>query len=187
MISFEDGVFSLGTENFSYMLRVTKHGQLEHLHFGAPVAAADVQALACKPGTGWGSSVSYDADGTCLDILPMEWSGSGRGDYRESPMAVDAATDFVYQDYAIHERQVAMACGLPVITTDKCVAGLELVKDGENGYIVPVDDRDALVRRINGLLAEDYRKMGENALETIRPYTIENMVKAHVEIFESGR
>lgn len=81
----------------------------------------------------------------------------------------------------------AMACGLPVITTDKCVAGLELVKDGKNGYIVPVDDRDALVRRINGLLAEDYRKMGENALETIRPYTIENMVKAHVEIFESGR
>jgi len=77
----------------------------------------------------------------------------------------------------------AMASGLPVITTDQCVAGLELVKNGANGYIVPVDDQQALIHSINKLLAGDYRKMGEAALETIRPYTIENMVKAHVEIF----
>ena len=81
----------------------------------------------------------------------------------------------------------AMACGLPVVTTDKCVAGLELVRGGVNGYIVPVDDREAMVDKINAVLAMDYRKMGMEALETIRPYTIENMVKAHVEIFESGR
>ena len=29
--------------------------------------------------------------------------------------------------------------------------------------------------------------LGRQALETIRPYTIENMVKAHVEIFSDGR
>ena len=113
MISFENGVFSLGTEGFSYVFRVTNHGQLEHLHFGTPVQREDAAALACKPGTGWGSSVSYDADGTCLDILPLEWSGSGRGDYRESPIAVDTATDFIYQSHMIHEGAVAMACGLP--------------------------------------------------------------------------
>lgn len=81
----------------------------------------------------------------------------------------------------------AMACGLPIVTTDKCVAGLELVENGINGFIVPVEDKDAMVEKIHAVLAADYRKMGAAALETIRPYTIENMVKAHVEIFEGGR
>lgn len=77
----------------------------------------------------------------------------------------------------------AMACGLPVITTDRCVAGLELIENGVNGQIVPVDDVQALGAAIQTLLSGDYRKMGQAALETIRPYTLENMAKAHREIF----
>lgn len=77
----------------------------------------------------------------------------------------------------------AMSFGLPVITTDQCVAGMELVEDGVNGYLVPVDDSDALVEKINFLFRQDYRQMGRAALERVRPYTIENMAKAHVEIF----
>lgn len=79
----------------------------------------------------------------------------------------------------------AMACGLPVVTTDWCVAGMELVKNGENGYIVPVDQEKALAEKLDDLFREDFRKMGRAALETIRPYTIENMAKAHVEIFHN--
>ena len=78
----------------------------------------------------------------------------------------------------------AMACGLPAITTDRCVAGLELIRDGVNGYIVPVDDPKALAEKIAAVFSGDYRQMGAAALETIRPYTIENMAKAHVEIFD---
>lgn len=81
----------------------------------------------------------------------------------------------------------AMACGLPVITTDKCVAGLELVEDGVNGYIVPAGEHAALAQSIQQVLASDMQKMGAAALEKIRPYTIENMAKAHVEIFERER
>lgn len=77
----------------------------------------------------------------------------------------------------------AMAQGLPVVTTDRCVAGVELVKNGVNGYIVPARDKTALAEAVNRVLAEDYRNMGRASLETIRPYTIENMAKAHVEIF----
>lgn len=80
----------------------------------------------------------------------------------------------------------AMAYGLPVITTDRCVAGLELVENGVTGYIVPVEDveklKDAMLRALSG----DLRKMGGAALERIRPYTIENMAKAHMEILERG-
>lgn len=77
----------------------------------------------------------------------------------------------------------AMSFGLPVITTDRCVAGMELVENGKTGYIVPIRDADALAEAMVTLLAQDYRQMGENALEAIRPYTIENMAKTHVEIF----
>jgi len=118
MISYENGVFSLHGEGFSYIFRVTEHGQLEHLHFGRPVKASDAAALACKTGTGWGCSVNYDTDGTCLDVLPCEWSGSGRGDYRESPVELEldgkaSPTDFTYQSYEIAEGSLPMISGLP--------------------------------------------------------------------------
>lgn len=81
----------------------------------------------------------------------------------------------------------AMAYGLPVITTDRCVAGLELVEDGVNGYIVPVEDVGQLAEKMNLALASDLTRMGAESLEKIRPYTLENMAKVHGEIFESGR
>ena len=81
----------------------------------------------------------------------------------------------------------AMAYGLPVITTDRCVAGLDLVEDGVNGYIVPVGDENALAEKMNLALSSDLRAMGAVSLEKIRPYTIENMAKTHVDILESGR
>ena len=77
----------------------------------------------------------------------------------------------------------SMAYGLPVITTDRCVAGLELIESGKNGYIIPVDDQQALTQAIRTALEGDCAAMGAAALETIRPYTIENMAAAHVEIF----
>lgn len=80
----------------------------------------------------------------------------------------------------------AMSCGLPVITTDKCVAGLELVEEGENGYIVPVGDDQALAARLQTILEEPARaeEMGRRSLARIREYTIENMARKHMEAFE---
>ncbi len=79
----------------------------------------------------------------------------------------------------------AMACGLPVITTDKCVAGLELIENGINGYIVPVGDDVILADRINKVLEDDElrKRMAENNLAKIREYTIENMAKAQCKAF----
>ena len=81
----------------------------------------------------------------------------------------------------------ALAFGLPTITTDRCVAGLELIEDGVNGYVVPVGDAKALAEKIQAVLASDREKMGHSALEKVRPYTLENMAKTHAEIFEGGR
>ena len=78
----------------------------------------------------------------------------------------------------------AMAYGLPVVTTDRCVAGLELVENGVNGYIVPVGDDDALAGKLKEALSGDLAAMGQASLDRIRPYTYENMVKVHLELFE---
>jgi len=80
----------------------------------------------------------------------------------------------------------AMACGLPVITTDKCVAGFELVNNYRNGFIVPSDDEASLAYRIDEILADDKLrvKMAQNSLEKIKNYTIENMSQRHIDIFK---
>ncbi len=80
----------------------------------------------------------------------------------------------------------AMAFGIPIITTDNCVAGLELIKDGINGYIVPVEDTEILAEKINKILADEKlcEDMGRKNLEIIKPYTIENIAQSHIELFE---
>lgn len=79
----------------------------------------------------------------------------------------------------------AMAYGLPVITTNKCVAGTELVKDNENGFIVPIEDDDALARKITIILNDEQARieMSKKSLKRIKDCTIENMAKVHLEIF----
>lgn len=80
----------------------------------------------------------------------------------------------------------AMAFALPVITSDRCVAGRTLVEDGVNGYIVPVEAVDALTEKMNLALSGDMAAMGAAALEKVRPYSIENMARTHVQVFENG-
>lgn len=78
----------------------------------------------------------------------------------------------------------AMACGLPVITTDRCLAGLEMVKEGINGYLVPVEDIEATRKAIITVLESDKaEEMSLNNIETARQYTIETMVCSHMKIF----
>ena len=76
----------------------------------------------------------------------------------------------------------AMAKGLPVVTTDRCIAGLELITKPELGEIVPVENAKALEQAIVRTLATD--KNRQAILETIRQYTIENMARKHMEIWE---
>lgn len=78
----------------------------------------------------------------------------------------------------------AMSYGLPIITTNKCVAGLELVSK-ENGEIIESNSVDDLKNSIKKLLSQkdEIELMSNNSLKKIEEYTVEKMVKAHLEIF----
>lgn len=78
----------------------------------------------------------------------------------------------------------AMANGLPVVTTDKCIAGLELVKNGINGYIIPVNNSEELADKMNTVINNPCmcKIMAENNLKVIKNYTIKTMAQRHIEI-----
>ena len=81
----------------------------------------------------------------------------------------------------------ALSFGLPVVSTERCVAAVELIRNGENGYIVPVDDHVALANAIRKALNGDAERFRQAALDSIRGYSIENMASRHLEILEAFR
>ena len=115
MISHENGIFHLKNDCFSYLLKINAFGLPEHLHFGPGIETEDAAAMCHVPGLGWGSSVVLDdSAGGSMQVMPLEWSGSGRGDYRESPLEMDCgAVDFRYRGFEILEGEATMECGLP--------------------------------------------------------------------------
>lgn len=77
----------------------------------------------------------------------------------------------------------AMACALPVITTDMCVAGLELIENGVNGYIVPVNDERAIAEKVDIILSDRAlkEKMAAANLKKMSGYTVDIMARRHYE------
>ena len=78
----------------------------------------------------------------------------------------------------------AMAFGLPVVTTDQCVAGMELVEEGVNGFLAPIEDPEALSNCLNRVLSSDMEAMGRASLQKIQGYTIEKMAQAHLRLLD---
>ena len=150
MITEQNGVFHIQTETYSYLFQIDGYGIPEHLHFGAPVKTEDALALSCRPGLGWGSSILLKEGDTAssLDALALEWSGSGRGDYRESPLELAGQpTDFRYEGFRILKGSVPMKCGLPQAHGDCETLEVTLSQKGAKLYLYYTAYPTALVRR----------------------------------------
>lgn len=78
----------------------------------------------------------------------------------------------------------AMAFGLPIISSDKCIAGLELVKNGTNGFVVSLDNVELIKEKIEFILGSDSRiiEYARNSLGIIKNYTFECMSQRHMDI-----
>jgi glycosyltransferase involved in cell wall biosynthesis len=89
--------------------------------------------------------------------------------------------------YTIYE---AMACGLPSIITENCGS---VVRNGIDGYVIPIRDIDALKEKIT-LLYENpqlRKEMGMNAHQHIQNFTWahyhENLIRTYHEILDIKR
>mgnify|MGYP005749716469 FL=1 len=100
-------------------------------------------------------------------------------------LAMDVFALFTREDIWGLVINEAMAAGLPVISTDRCIAALELIRNGEEGMIVENENlqqmREALLTLVRS--PELREKMSDHAIRRIQGYTIENMAAEHSRIF----
>lgn len=62
----------------------------------------------------------------------------------------------------------AMACGLPVVVTDRCGSLGDIVVEGENAFVYPAGDHLALARALDALMDDELRaRMGRRSREII--------------------
>lgn len=79
----------------------------------------------------------------------------------------------------------AVAFGLPVVTTDRCIAGNEIIQDGVNGVIVKANSVEDFKAGVEYALSSKFKNEfnRSDAISIALKYTIENMAKTHADIF----
>jgi glycosyltransferase involved in cell wall biosynthesis len=130
-----------------------------------------------------------------LDVLEAASAAAGvrldtvTGGIREDELARRYVDADVFALLSRHEPwgvvvNEASASGLPLVLSDAVGAARDLLRDGENGFLVPVGDSGAAAQALRRL-AEDpdlRRRMGERSRELVRAWgyepSVENFVAA---------
>lgn len=80
----------------------------------------------------------------------------------------------------------ALSNGLPIVVSDHCIAGLELIKDSINGYVITMGNDEELINKTKLILNDtNYYQLSKQAIETIKEYTIENMAQKQIDSIKS--
>jgi glycosyltransferase involved in cell wall biosynthesis len=91
-----------------------------------------------------------------------------------------------YEPWGVVVNEAA-ATGLPLVLSDRVGAARDLLRDGENGFLVPAEDVDAAAKALRELAAdpEKRRRFGERSRELARAWgyepSVENFVAAVLE------
>ncbi|TNF06558.1 MAG: alpha-galactosidase [Bacillota bacterium] len=100
--------FYLETAKLGYLFSVLPTKKLEHMYFGKKLIDYRYESLHLKPTAGVGSSVEYENEGskTLLDLMTLEFSEVGKGDFRLTPIELKMpdmsfVSDFVYDSFEI--------------------------------------------------------------------------------------
>lgn len=126
------------------------------------------------------------ADARALGIEPQLWMPGDRDDV---PTLLALMDIFVLPSLAEGISNTileAMASGLPVVAT-ATGGNPELVKDGDNGYLVPVADADALADRLQQMLEdlEGSRAMGRRGRERVeQEFNWDRTVDRYLSIYD---
>lgn len=133
-------------------------------------------------------------NGECREPLTDLVRDMGLQDRIQFPGAVNDVADRIYESSVFvltsfsegmpNTLIEAMCMGLPVISTDcPCGGPAELIKDGENGLLVPPGDTDALEKALRRLLSdeESAERMGKNGAKLLEKFCPENTGRAWME------
>ncbi len=133
--------------------------------FGAPSADGEVERLAelthgiaIHPPV---ADIAHEYLASSICVLPSRWEGFGM-----------VLTE-------------AMACGVPCVAFDCPCGPGDIVRHGEDGFLVPADDVSEFARRLSQLMDDEplRREMGRRARHNVRRYNIENIAARWEELF----
>lgn len=79
----------------------------------------------------------------------------------------------------------AMECGVPVISYDCPCGPREIITDGKDGYLVPMDDEHLMADRICTLVADEplRQSMGQSARKKASHYHVEPIIRQWMALF----
>jgi glycosyltransferase involved in cell wall biosynthesis len=72
----------------------------------------------------------------------------------------------------------AMACGRPVIVSDKCGAAADMVKNYANGFVFKAGNENDLYSCMQHMVSEDLTSMGAKAQETVQQFSYASFASA---------
>jgi len=137
--------------------------------------------------------VGLDTDGEeakkIISRLGLERKVIRLGFREDVPDLLNASDYFVLSSYLegiAGALLQAMATEMVVISTN--AGGIpEYLKDGENGFIVPVGDKKKLklaMEKVLKLSPERYKEIATRARETAKNYSIERTAEGYIKLFE---
>lgn len=80
------------------------------------------------------------------NVLIMDYKD--KNDLFEIMKGCDYFITLSQEDIFGHTTLEAMANGLPVISSDRVISSLDIIKDGKNGYIVDINKRQSIIKAI---------------------------------------
>jgi len=115
-------------------------------------------------------------------VIPM-------GYRRDVPDILNAADYFAFSsDFEGIAGAVLQAMATEMVVISTAAGGIpEYLKDGENGFLVPVGDEVALAKameRALNLSPQEYHRLAVNARQTAQNYSIERTAQKYIELFE---
>jgi len=138
-----------------------------------------------------GEGAERNALAAQIGALGLEDSVALLGFRADAPALMAAADVFVLPSLAEPFGLVlleAMALGRPVAAT-RAGGPLEIVVDGETGFLVPPSSPDALAEALNKLIADPAlaRQMGENGQARFQAqFTVSKMAQATLAVYRSA-
>lgn len=136
----------------------------------------------------WGSGHLQNSLQELIDLYKLQESVSLKGYTYD--IRTEMLKDSIYVLSSVFEGLPlvileAMSCGLPVVSYTCPCGPKDIITDGKDGFLVPVNDESKLAEKICYLIEHDTirKEMGRNAFLTAKEYSIEKIVDIWMTLF----